>query len=251
MSAPVIIVTGASRGLGQAIVSYLLLHSSSKLVLVSRSEEPLAAIKQSNPGRVEYVAADVAKDETADKVVKKAIDAFGTPDSVIVNHGVLDPVAKVADADMEAWKKHFDINFFGAVAMAKAAIPHLRKSHGRIVFVSSGAATTPYLAWCCYGAAKAALNHLNATIAAEEPNITAISIRPGVVDTQMQTDIRSVHKEAMGEGNERFQELYKEGKLLKPEQPGNVVAKLALRAEKDLSGQFLSWNANQLADYQE
>jgi hypothetical protein len=117
MSSPVIIVTGASRGLGEAIVSYLLGRSDSKLVLVSRTEEPLAALKQKYPERVEYLAADMAKDETPAEIIKKAIDVFGRIDSVVVNHGVLDPVAKVVDANIEAWRKAFDINFFGAVLL--------------------------------------------------------------------------------------------------------------------------------------
>lgn len=49
------------------------------------------------------------------------------------------------------------------------------------MFVSSGAAVTPYLAWGAYGAMKAALNHLAMTLAAEEPEIRSISVRPGVI----------------------------------------------------------------------
>jgi NAD(P)-dependent dehydrogenase (short-subunit alcohol dehydrogenase family) len=119
MSAPVIIVTGASRGLGKAVVSYLLRQSTSKLVLVSRSEEPLAAIKEPNPERVEYIAADISNPETPAKLVKKAIDAYGRLDSVVLNHGVLDPVAKIADANIEAWRKSFDVNFFTAVDLVR------------------------------------------------------------------------------------------------------------------------------------
>jgi NAD(P)-dependent dehydrogenase (short-subunit alcohol dehydrogenase family) len=66
-----------------------------------------------------------------------------------------------------------------------------------------------------YGASKAAMNHLCSTLAAEEPDLAVISIRPGVIDTQMQADIRTKHKNAMGEGNERFQALHREGKLLR------------------------------------
>jgi NADP-dependent 3-hydroxy acid dehydrogenase YdfG len=119
MSSPVIIVTGASRGLGEAIVSYLLGHSNSKLFLVSRTEEPLAALKEKNPKRVDYLAADMADDHTAAKIIKKVIEVYGRIDSVVVNHGVLDPVAKVADANIEAWRKAFDINFFGAVSLVR------------------------------------------------------------------------------------------------------------------------------------
>lgn len=122
----------------------------------------------------------------------------------------------------------------------KAAIPDLRRSNGRIIFTSSGAASKGCSGWGAYGASKAALNHLAMTLSAEEPNITCISIRPGVVDTQMQRELRDVHFSGMQEKDSaRFFILHKEGGLLKPEQPGNVIAKLLLDGPRELSGKFL------------
>lgn len=84
------------------------------------------------------------------------------------------------------------------------------------------------------------MNHLNLTLAAEEPDVTCVSIRPGVVDTQMQIDIREVHSSSMDEkDNAKFRGLHEEGKLVKPEQPGHVIAKLAINAPKVFSGMFL------------
>lgn len=78
------------------------------------------------------------------------------------------------------------------------------------------------------------------TLSAEEPNITCISVRPGVVDTQMQRELRDVHFSGMQEKDSaRFFILHKEGGLLKPEQPGNVIAKLLLDGPRELSGKFL------------
>lgn len=84
------------------------------------------------------------------------------------------------------------------------------------------------------------MNHLNLTLAAEEPNVTSISIRPGIVDTQMQMEIRDVHSNSMDEkDNAKFRELHQSGKLVRPEQSGHVIAKLAVDAPKELSGKFL------------
>lgn len=121
------------------------------------------------------------------------------------------------------------------------SIPHLRTTSGRIVLVSSGAATSGYLTWGAYGSSKAAMNHLALTLGAEEPNITTISVRPGVVDTAMQQEIRETHHEAMGESVRKFKGLHERGELLRAEQPGNVVARLVVHAEKDLSGKFLRY----------
>jgi hypothetical protein len=77
------------------------------------------------------------------------------------------------------------------------------------------------------------------TLATEEPNITTVSVRPGVVDTEMQVEVRG-HKSVMDEKDaQKFKTLFEEGKLLKPEQPGNVISRLAVRASKELSGRFL------------
>jgi NAD(P)-dependent dehydrogenase (short-subunit alcohol dehydrogenase family) len=115
----------------------------------------------------------------------------------------------------------------------------LRQTHGRIIFTSSGAATGYYSTWGAYGSSKAALNHLCSTLAVEEPDVTTISIRPGVVDTDMQLEVRRHNQVMNPKDAEKFKGLHEEGKLLKPEQPGNVMARLVVEAEKGLSGKFL------------
>lgn len=98
------------------------------------------------------------------------------------------------------------------------------------------------------------LNHLALTLATEEPDVTTISVRPGVVDTEMQRDIREKHNEAMsGKDAAKFAGLKKDGGLLRPEQPGHVIAKLAVEegVGKEFSGKFLNWNDASLASFQE
>ena len=99
------------------------------------------------------------------------------------------------------------------------------------------------------------LNHLALTLSVEEPDVTTISIRPGVVDTEMQREIREVHHERMSEKDRaKFAGLKRDGGLLRPEQPGHVIAKLAVATDEDvkgLSGRFLSWNDEVLSSYQE
>ena len=135
--------------------------------------------------------------------------------------------------------------------MAKASLPELRKTKGRLIFVSSGAAVGAYTTWGAYGSAKAAMNHLAMTLAVEEKDVTTMSIRPGVVDTEMQQSIREKHNNAMDEKDaKKFAELKATGGLLKPEQPGHVLAKLVLDAPIELSGKFVTWNAEELSAFQ-
>lgn len=99
---------------------------------------------------------------------------------------------------------------------SKAALPALRTSAGSILFTSSGVSTGAYKAWGAYGSSKAAINHLAMQLGCEEPNVTSIAVRPGVVDTDMQRELRDVHFAVMApKDNEKFLGLYHAGKLLR------------------------------------
>jgi len=189
------------------------------------------------------------------KVVSLALKAFSRIDALIINHGTLSPVTRIADSDPKEWRAAYDVNFFSAVAFVspspsdswhgklslqiKPAIPPLRQTHGRIILTSSGAAMGTYSTWGAYGSSKAALNHLAMTLAVEEPVVTTVAIRPGVVDTEMQVEVRG-HNSVMDEKDtDKFRSLFEKGELLKPEQPGDVMAKLAVGAGRELSGKFL------------
>lgn len=79
-----------------------------------------------------------------------------------------------------------------------------------------------------------------------------VSVRPGVVDTEMQRAIREQHGSAMSEKDRaKFKGLKEEGGLLRPEQPGNVIARLAVGAGRELSGRFASWNDGALGEFQD
>lgn len=96
------------------------------------------------------------------------------------------------------------------------------------------------MGWGFYGSSKAALNHLAMTMGKEEPKVTTIALRPGMVDTEMQVLLREKHTEALGpEDSRRFIDAHDEGKLLPPQKPGNVIARLVLNAPRELSGKFV------------
>jgi len=198
-----------------------LLKESNKLVLVARSAGPMEDLKKQYPGQVEVIAADLADFSVAERVTSLALKCFSRIDGLVINHGVLGEVKRIADSTSEEWRNVFDVNFFSALSFIRAAIPSLRQTNGRIVLVSSGAATSGYSTWGAYGSSKAAMNHLALTMKAEEPSIMS------------------------------FKGLPQEGKLLKPEQPGNVMSRLVLDAPPELSGQFLAWNGPELSAFQD
>lgn len=128
---------------------------------------------------------------------------------------------------------------FLTVLQAKAGLAELRKTKGCIVWLSSGAAVKHYQAWGAYGSSKAAINSLSGHIAVEEKDITSIAIQPGRVDTDMQQVIRETGAASMDKAQyENFVEAKETGILLKPEQPGNVIARVVITPPKELSGKF-------------
>ena len=105
---------------------------------------------------------------------------------------------------------------------------------------SSGSAVSALSGQGAYGASKAALNYLALSLRTEEPEVTSMAIRPGMVDTEMQREIREDLASLMGEDvAAKFINAHKEGKLLKPEQPANVMAKLVLNPPNAFSGRFI------------
>jgi NADP-dependent 3-hydroxy acid dehydrogenase YdfG len=108
-----------STGIGQAIAHYLL-SQSHKLLVVSRTHEALDQLHFQYPDRVEVLAGDLSDLSVGAKAVELAISRWERLDAVIVNHGTLDPVKKVADTDAEEWRKSFDINVFSAISIVSS-----------------------------------------------------------------------------------------------------------------------------------
>jgi NAD(P)-dependent dehydrogenase (short-subunit alcohol dehydrogenase family) len=218
----------------------------SNVVLAARSERDLQAVAQgikSAGGSALVVAGDVSQTADCQRLVAETVQAFGQIDAVVNNAGVLAPIASIADGDPQQWKKSWAVNLLGPFMLTQAALPHLRQSRGRVVNVSAGAAVNVYPAWAAYSSAKAGLNHFTRILAAEEPEITAIAFRPGVIDTAMQAHIRREGADSMpDEIYARFVGLYEQQELLPPEVPACALAVLAFHAPHDWSGGFLPWN---------
>jgi len=246
MSQPSVIVTGASRGLGRAIALELA-RMGAAVTLNARSQDRLAQVRaeiEALGGRAEILPGDVSQPDVAERLVAAAMLAFGRIDGVVNNAAVLDPLARIADSDPFAWQRNLQINLMGPYLITQAALPYLRRaSPGRVINVSSGAAVRPTAGWSAYCSSKAALNMLTAVLAEEEPGIVALAVRPGVVDTAMQAELRGKGREAMQpEVFQRFTEYHQRGELLPPELPGRALAVLALHAPLAWSGRFISWN---------
>ncbi|KAF5363292.1 hypothetical protein D9756_000447 [Leucocoprinus leucothites] len=242
-----VLVTGASKGIGLAVIRHLLNKLHANVVAISRSSTPeLEALRSE---ALLHIKCDITDEQAFNSAVSTAVKTYSTLDGVVLNAGTLDPLCHIGDnTPLSAWKKHFDVNFFSLVTAIKATLPYLRKSTGRgkIVFVSSGAAVGGTAAWGPYNASKAAMNSLCRTLANEETDVVSVALRPGMVDTDMQETLRQIGAATMSKmDHEKFVRVHADGKLVKPEDCGHVIAALALEAPKELSGTFVSWDSEE------
>lgn len=264
MSGPVVLVTGASLGIGAAITNTLLAKNA-RVVLIDLSGAELK-LQQEKHGKdnVQYVVGDVSKDETNISAVKLAITTWGKLDSVVLNAGIMAPVHRLDGASAEAWERIFRVNVCSQVSAVylptpaqpprnfhvnlflnqiSASIPILRKCKGRIIFTSSDAGLKPtFPAWSAYGATKAAVNYIISAVTLEEPEITAIGLYPGIVDTPLVHRIFEGGYPGMTQEELEHYTNFARDRLVKAEGPGTVMANLALRAEKNLRGVITFWD---------
>ncbi len=216
------------------------------VVLAARSAEAIEREAQqirSAGGQALAVAADVGQEAGCEQIVSRAMAEYGRIDGLVNNAGVIEPIGPIADTGAADWQRSWAVNVLAAVTLTRLALPALRRAKGRVVNISSGAAAGHIPGWGAYSISKAALNTLTQVLAGEEPEITAVALRPGVVDTQMQVTIRQTGRGKMGQGNyEWLNGLHQQGKLLPVEIPGAVIACLALYSPHDWSGEVLQWD---------
>ncbi|THH15215.1 hypothetical protein EW146_g5237 [Bondarzewia mesenterica] len=251
---PVVVITGASKGLGLAITTILLKEFNATVVAISRTRTPeIIELLNAHTGSLKVVECSVTDEPAFTKAITDAANDCHGIDSLILNAGTLEPLGRIDSQanTLDAWKANFDVNFFSLITALKAALPALRQSlsGGKVVFVSSGAATGNTYGWGPYNASKAALNSL--TLAQEEPDIVTVAVRPGKMDTAMQFALRERGGPHMKEEDyQMFVREYDEGKLVHPEDTGYIIAGLALGAPEDLTGKFVSWNSEECGEFQ-
>lgn len=165
----VAIITGSSRGIGKAI-AIALAKQGAAIVLNGRNEERLAKAKaeiQAIHEHVITVCGDVSSVSEGQRLIDEAIKAFGRIDILVNNVGV-SMRGKVADLNPDVYKTVFESNVYGTVNPTIPAIPHLRKTNGSIVFISSLAGIRGLPGMSAYCSSKMALRAIAESIRIEE-----------------------------------------------------------------------------------
>lgn len=193
MHEKVVLITGASRGIGEA-AAFAFAEQGAKVVLAARSLEAIEGIAREIGERALAVRCDVARFDAVETAVARAVAAFGRLDVFISNAGVIEPMAPLAEADPEAFGRTIDINTKGVFHGMRAALPVMvKQGGGTIITVSSGAAYNAYPAWSAYCTSKAGALMLTKAAHGEyaDRGIRALGLSPGTVATQMQRDIKA------------------------------------------------------------
>jgi NAD(P)-dependent dehydrogenase (short-subunit alcohol dehydrogenase family) len=180
MSVNVGIVTGASRGLGLALVRALV-EREWRLVVDARGAAALERAVSGLDGVV-AIAGDVADPEHRRKLVETAGDRI---DLLVNNAGVLGPSPQpsLAAYPLAALARVYDVNVFSPLALIQEALPRL--APGAVILdITSDAAVEAYEGWGGYGSSKAALEQLTAILATEQPHLRVYSVDPGDMRTQ-------------------------------------------------------------------
>jgi len=186
LSGKVVVITGASMGIGEAIAKVFADQGASVVLLsrdAARSEAARNRIRHSE--RTLALACDVRHREQIDQVIALTMSRFGRIDVWVNNagHGILDSVAQV---DMALCRDTFDTNFFGALAAMQAVIPILQKqASGTIINISSVAGHIPVPFLALYSATKFALNAVGkaARVELKSSGIHVMTVCPGYVRT--------------------------------------------------------------------
>jgi NAD(P)-dependent dehydrogenase (short-subunit alcohol dehydrogenase family) len=183
---PVALVTGASRGLGRALAARLA-GRGWRVVIDARDATALAGAVAFMPAdRVVAIPGDVADPGHRERLAA-AIWDLGRLDLLVNNASMLgaSPHVRLAEHSADDLQAVLAVNVVAPVALAGMALPHLARHGGAIVNVSSDAAVEAYEGWGGYGASKAALDHVSATLAAENPSVRVYSVDPGEMATDM------------------------------------------------------------------
>ena len=186
-----VLITGASRGIGAATVRAFA-AAGAKVGLAARSGAEIGALAEQVGGMA--LPCDVGRFGDVAMAVEAIRDAWGRLDILVNNAGMIEPIARIADADPELWGRAVDVNLKGVFHGFRAALPVMvAQGGGTILTISSGAAHSPMEGWSAYCAAKAGAAMLMraADLEARAAGVRVMSLSPGTVATDMQVVIKA------------------------------------------------------------
>lgn len=251
----IVVISGVGPGLGRR-VALAAVREGANVVLGARTEKTLQDVAgEADPSgaRVAYVAGDIADDATARGLAAAAVERFGRLDA-LVNCAAYSPFGGLEHAgDFADWRLTLEVNLIGSMQMVRAALPHLRRSEGSIVFVSSQTQwhpppEAPQMAYAASkGAIWGAMHHLALEIGPAKVRVNEVA--PGwmygpPVETylQMTADAQGVSRE---EVKGRLTKDMALGDMATDADVAEAIIFLASPRSRGITGQTLFVNAGE------
>ncbi len=234
----VALVTGASRGIGQAIARALAKEGARVAIVYNRSPEPaeklVQEITQAGGEAISYQA-DVKNFDAAQKIVDQVVEKWGQLDILVNSAGVIRDKLFVT-MDAQDWNEVIETNLGGAFNFSRAAgVVMMRARKGKIINISSVAGAHGGTGQVNYAASKGGINSMTRALAAElaKRNVNVNAIAPGVIETEMSQAVRNL----VGEALNKMIPLKRVGK---PEEIAALAVFLASPAADYITGQVIT-----------
>jgi ketoreductase RED2 len=186
----VALITGSSSGIGAATAQAFAAAGSRVVVNSSSSVAEGEAVAAALPDAI-YVQGDITDPAATQHLVDKTLERFGRLDTLVNNAGTtaLIPHHDLEAANIDVWRRIFEVNVFGTWSMTVAAMPALKEARGSVVNVASVAGVRPTGSSIPYAASKAALNHMTVLLAkVVGPEVRVNAVAPGLIDTPWTAD---------------------------------------------------------------
>ena len=235
------LVTGASKGIGLEL-SLSLATLGINVILLARDtpmlEQSRDMVQLTLPS-VSSIVCDLADNQSIDTVIVELKNNFQKIDGIVHNAGMISPIMPMSKAPSDAWAENIQVNLIGVQRLTKGIYSLMQASeHCRVTTISSGASLRPLESWSSYCVAKAGQDMWARCLAEEgmKDGITAISIAPGIVNTDMQKEIRSADSEDFPSLSS-FVGYYENGDLSDAKDVANKLLPLITKHTNEQSGQ--------------
>jgi 3-oxoacyl-[acyl-carrier protein] reductase len=232
----VAIVTGASRGIGRAIAETLSVEGM-KLVLAARSRRELEELAASLPAESLVQGVDLREAHSAAQVVAAAIQRFGRIDLLVNNAGATKRGDFLALTDDE-WKDGFDLKFFGAMRLSRAAWPYLQASAGSIVNIIGVGGRSGSAEFTIGGSVNAALMNLTKALADRgvRDGVRVNAVNPGSIATErLQIRIKNYARDRNITPEEAARQMPREMEIARFGDPAEIARAVAFLASPQAS----------------
>ena len=236
----VILITGSSRGIGNAIAREFVNNGAKVVVCGSKPENAVIAVESIkkdlniSDDNILPVGLNMKDSNDIKRVIEEVITKWGRIDVLINNAGITSNVSLLDSTD-EEFREMFDINFFGVVSLTREVVKYMKDTGGSIINTSSMVGTYGGRNQSAYSASKFAINGLTKSLAKELGmyNIRVNAVAPGVVGTDMVRENVSVEMKA---GLLRMTPL---GKMADPKDLAGIYLYLASDSASFTTGQII------------